>query len=168
MAIHSSILAWRISWAEEPNGLQSSSLQKNRLWLSYWTGTIISLMMWPDRIYMFSVLRQKYIFFTLKYWICFATHQYESAMYTCSPCWTPLPLPSPDHLSELCQCTSPKYPVSCIEPGLAIHFMYDITQVSTPFSQIIPPSPSLTESKRLFYTSVSLFSVSHTGLSPSF
>ena len=25
-----------------------------------------------------------------------------------------------------------------------------------PFSQIIPPSPSLTESKRLFYTSVSL------------
>ena len=26
---HSSILAWRISWTEEPGGLQSMGLQKN-------------------------------------------------------------------------------------------------------------------------------------------
>ena len=29
MAIHSSILAWEISWTEEPDGLQSMELQKN-------------------------------------------------------------------------------------------------------------------------------------------
>ena len=32
MATHSSILAWRISWTEEPDGLQSMALQKNRTW----------------------------------------------------------------------------------------------------------------------------------------
>ena len=28
MAIHSSILAWRIPWMEEPGGLQSTGLQR--------------------------------------------------------------------------------------------------------------------------------------------
>ena len=69
------------------------------------------------------------------------------------PILTPLP---PYHPSGSSQCTSPKHPVSCFEPRLAIHFLYDTIHVSMPFSQIIPPSPSPTESKRLFYTSVSL------------
>ena len=30
MATNSSILAWRISWAEEPGGLQSMGLQKSQ------------------------------------------------------------------------------------------------------------------------------------------
>ena len=30
VAIHSSILAWRIPWTEEPDGLQSMGLQKVR------------------------------------------------------------------------------------------------------------------------------------------
>ena len=77
-------------------------------------------------------------------------------VYTCSPFGTPLPSPSPYHPSGSSQCTSPKHPVTCIEPGLVIHFMYDNIHVSMPFSQIIPPSPSPTESKSLFYTSVSL------------
>ena len=82
-------------------------------------------------------------------------------VYMCSPSWTLLPPPSPHHPSGSSQCTSPKHPVSCIEPGLATRFIHDILHVSMSFSQIFPPSPSLTESIRLFYTSVSLL-LSHT------
>ena len=77
-------------------------------------------------------------------------------VYMCSPSWTLLPPPSPYHPSGSSQCTSPKHPVSYIEPGLVTRFIYDIIHISMPFSQIIPPSPSPTESKRLFYTSMSL------------
>ena len=34
MATHSSILAWRIPWIEEPGGLWSMGLQKSWIWLS--------------------------------------------------------------------------------------------------------------------------------------
>ena len=77
-------------------------------------------------------------------------------VYMCSPSWAPLPPPSPYHPSGSSQCTSPEHPVSCVEPGLVIRFMCDNLHVSMWFSQIIPPSPFPTESKRLFYTSVSL------------
>ena len=76
-------------------------------------------------------------------------------VYMSSPSWTLLTPPSPYHPSGSSQCTSPKHPVSCIELGLATRSIYIIC-ISMPFSQIIPPSPSPTESKRLFYTSVSL------------
>jgi len=77
-------------------------------------------------------------------------------VYPRSPSWTLLPphtIPLGDPSPK---CTSPKHPVSCIEPGLATRFIYDIIRISMPFSHIIPPSSSPTESKRLFYTSVSL------------
>ena len=79
-------------------------------------------------------------------------------VYTCvhGDILNPLPLPSPYHPCGSSQWTSPEHPVSCTKPGLAIPFLYDIIHVSMPFSQIIPPSPSPTESKRLFYISVSL------------
>ena len=76
-------------------------------------------------------------------------------VYMCYPSWTLLPSPSPSHPSGPSQCTSPEHTVSCIESGLVIRFTCDNLQVSIPFSQIILPLPSPTESKRLFYTSVS-------------
>ena len=69
-------------------------------------------------------------------------------VYTRSQSWTPLPPPSPYHLSGSSLCTSPKHPVSCIKPGLAIHFLYDIIHVSMPFSQIIPPPNTHTQNPK--------------------
>ena len=77
-------------------------------------------------------LKYKFIYFnwrliTLQYCIGFATHQHESATgihvfpILNSPPIPPgtIPLGHP----------RPKHPVSCIEPGLAIRFIYDIIHV---------------------------------------
>ena len=110
-----------------------------------------------------AFLKYKFIYFNwrlipLQYCIGFSIHQHESATgIHVFPILKPSSYSLPVHPSGLSQCTSPKHPVSCMEPGLVIHFIYDIIHVSMPFFQIIPPSPSPTESKRLFYTSVSLW-----------
>ena len=102
----------------------------------------------------FSFIYFNWRLITLQYCIGFVIHQHESATgLHVFPILNPPP--SPYHPSGSSQCTSPEHPVSCIEPGPAYRFIYYI-HVSKPFSQIIPPSPSPTESKRLFYTSVSL------------
>ena len=76
-------------------------------------------------------------------------------VYTCSPSWNPSHLPP---ISSLWVIPVRQPWASCImyRPGLEIHFTYVIIHVSMPFSQIIPPSPSPTESKNPFHTSVSL------------
>ena len=60
----------------------------------------------------------------------------------------PIPLGLPVHQARAL--------VSCIQPGLVFCFTLDNIHVSMLFSQNIPPSPSPTESKSLFCTSVSL------------
>ena len=117
---------------------------------------------YSEKLSFFSFFKYKFIYFnwsliTLQYCTGFAIHQHESAMGVhVFPILNPLPSPSPYHPSGSSQCTSPEHPVSCIKPGLVIHFTYDNIHVSMPFSQTIPPSSSPTESKSLFFTSVSL------------
>ena len=68
----------------------------------------------------------------------------------------PLPHPSLPYPSGLSQTTSFGCPALCFRLALVICFTYGNIHVSMLFPQIIPPSPSLTESKSLFFTFVSL------------
>ena len=112
----------------------------------------------------FSILLIKGIFFfnleanyvTILWWF-FHILTWNSHGCTCVPILHP-PRTSPPHShpSGSSQCTSPECPASCSKPGLVIYFTYDNIYVSMLFSQIIPPSPSPTESNRLFFTSESL------------
>ena len=99
-----------------------------------------------------------FFYFTILYWFY---HTLTWIHHRCT--WVPNPEPPshlPPHIISLGHPSAPApsilYPVSCIEPRLMIRFLHDSIHVSMPFSLIIPPSPSPTESKRLFYTSVSL------------
>ena len=88
----------------------------------------------------------------------FAIHWYESAMDLHV---FPILIPPPAALSIPSLWVFPVHqpwaPISGIQPGLVICFTLDSIFVSMLFSQNIPPSPSPTESKSLFCTSVSLF-----------
>ena len=77
------------------------------------------------------------------YWFC---HTSTCICHGCTCVPHPEPLSHlPPHTIPLghpsASATSPKLPVSCIEPGLEICFLYDIVHVLMPFSQIIPPLP---------------------------
>ena len=96
---------------------------------------------------------------TLQYCSGFAIHWHESAMGVhVFPILNPPPTSLPIPFVWVIPVHQPWTPsgVSCIEPALVIHFTYDNIHVLRPFSQIIPPSCSPTESKKLFYTSLSL------------
>ena len=133
MATHSNILAWKFHW------------QKSLMGCNLW-GCKESDM--TKQLSIHSTQLLLLFFLTLQYCIGFAIYQHESATGIHM-----FPIlnhpPSPYHPSGSSQCTSPKHPVSCIKPGLATLFIYDIIHVSMPFSQIIPHSPSPTEPKRL-------------------
>ena len=100
---------------------------------------IIFYIFWYDFLIYFLFLFFNFIFYLYNIVLVLPyTKMNLPQVYMCSPSWTLLPPPSPHQPSGSSQCTSPKHPVSCIEPGLATRFIHDITQVSMPFSQIFP------------------------------
>ena len=98
-------------------------------------------------------------YFTILYWFC------HTSTWICHGCTR---VPHPEPLSLLPPHTIPLGHPSAPAPRTPYHasnlgwwlISKMILYVSMPFSQIIPPSPSPTVCKRLFYTSVSL-SLSH-------
>ena len=98
-----------------------------------------------------------FFFFTLKYCIDFAIHWPEYAMgvhvlpILTLPV-TSLPIPS----LRVIPVHQPWAPCFMHQTWTGDLFTYENIHVSMLFSQIIPPSPSPTESKSLFFTSVSL------------
>ena len=94
-------------------------------------------------------------YFTILYWF------WHTSTWISHGCTR---VPHPELPSHLPPQTIPLGHPSAPAPSILYHALnldwwfisHDIIHVSMPFSQIIPPSPSPTESKRLFYTSVSL------------
>ena len=121
--------------------------------------TYIAFELWPWRrlffFHLFWLVGGQLLYSIV---VVFAMHWHESAMDLHV---FPIPIPPPSSLSIPSLWVFPVYQpwalFSCIQPGLVICLTLDSILVSKLFSQNIPPSPTLTESKILFYTSVSIF-----------
>ena len=108
--------------------------------------------------FFFSFIFINWRLITLQYCSGFCIHRHKSAMNLHV---FPILIPPPTSLSTRFLWVFPVHQaralVSCIPHGLVICFTIDNIHVSMLFSRNIPLSPSPTESKSLFYTSVSLF-----------
>ena len=121
----------------------------------HWNETAMGLHVFPIPILTPPDLLFLFFFFFV---VDFVIHWNETAMGLHV---FPIPIPPPTTLSTRSLQVLPEHQVralvSCIQPGLVICFSLDNIHVSMLFSWTIPPSPSPTESKRLFYKSVSFF-----------
>ena len=89
-------------------------------------------------------------YFAILWWFCHTSTWISHEVYMCLPILTPLPPPSPPYPSGVSQNTGFGCPASCIKLALVTYFTSGNIYVSVLFSQIIPPLPSPTESKKVF------------------
>ena len=155
MATYSSVLPWEISWTEETGGLQSiesdtsESAHNTTLFIFYF---IYFFFFWATGFFFFFLF--SFFFFVVNFVIYWNEKALGSHVFS-------IPIPPPTSLPTRSLQVLPEHQVwalvSCIQPGPVICFTLDSIHVSMLFSWNIPPSPSPTESERLFYKSVSLF-----------
>ena len=157
------------------NGLCSSRYNDHLSWVDFLCNWLVWSPCWTRDSQVFSSITvQKNLYFSNQpsfFFFCLTFYFYFILLYNTvlvlpyidmnppqvymrSQTWTPFPPPSPQHPSGSSPCTSPKHAVSCIGHRLVIRFLHDSIHVSMPFSQIIPPSPSPSESKSPLYISV--------------
>ena len=142
------LLAWPVS---------PPSLCLGRAWARSY-----SIRIWLEYFLCSSSLKKKcfnnfnWRLITILWWFWPYIHINQPWVSMCPSSRTPLPPPSASHPSGSSQCTGFECPVSCIELALVIYFTYGNIHVSMLFSQIIPPSPSPTEFKSLFFVSLLL------------
>ena len=117
----------------------SDQLPKVYLFIYFWRLTVDYLIYFNWRI------------ITLYIAMVFVIHRHESATGAHAS-----PHPEPPPPIPLGWSTGFECPASCIKLALVIYFTYSNTHVSVLFSQIVPPLPSPTGSKSLFFMSVSL------------
>ena len=129
--------------------------------MSFWSNhlsILMALFISYAIIWLILIVPDQLSFFFFYIVVGFVIHWHESAMDLHV---FPILIPPPTSLSTRSLWVFPVHQVrarvSCIQPGLVICFTLDNIHVSMLFSRNIPPSPSPTESKSLFYTSVSLF-----------
>ena len=163
MAPYSSVLAWRVPGTGEPGGLPSMGSHRVRHDWSDLAAVAVATSFSTLKIgfhdtWIFTTTSGIFFFFfnfTILYWFCHIStwirHRYTRV---------PHPEPSsllPPHTITLGHLSAPAPSIQYHASNLDWRLVsYMIIHISMPFSQIIPPSPSPTESKRLFYTSVFL------------
>ena len=148
-------LRWRISmfWGRIIQNISMSEPKHHLLFL-----TVAIFMCYPTVSLFFSDFILFY--FTILYWFC---HTSTWIRHGCTRVPNPEPpFHLPLHTISLGHPSAPAPSILYPASNLDWQFVsYMIVYVSMPFSQIIPPSPSPTESKRLFYISVSLFCLAY-------